>query len=124
LADRLNSLENQIQHPPAASQNYDFGSIGEQSLQDAQHAPNSTQIPMKRTHSISEGFQDSSYNKSWSGQDRGTYNTSDHDIKMLLTSQEYSSNGTSQPANRRSSFADMTLVGSLMAGSNEGTIKA
>jgi hypothetical protein len=124
LADRLNSLENQIQHPPTTSQNYDFGVVGEQSLQDAQHAQTAVQVPMKRTHSISEGFQDSSYNKSWSGQDRGTYNTSDHDIKMLLTSQEYSSNGTSQPVNRRSSFADMTLAGNLMAGSNEGTIKA
>ena len=39
LADRLNSLESQIHHPPAQSHNFDFGTLGDQSFPDTQSPP-------------------------------------------------------------------------------------
>lgn len=42
-----------------------------------------------------------------------------NDDPSLLTYEEPSLNG-----NRRTSFGDMTLAGSLITGSNEGTLKA
>ncbi|KAF2468487.1 uncharacterized protein BDR25DRAFT_55263 [Lindgomyces ingoldianus] len=108
LADRLNSLESQIQHPHAPGPGYDYMSVGDQGLPDIQTP---SQFTRKRTHSISEGMQDS-YGTSnrqmgWSGQDR-----------------EYPSNGAVQAIHRRPSYDDMALVGSLITGSNEGVIKA
>lgn len=99
LADRLNSLESQIQHPQNTSQGFDFGSMGDQNFADTQSPP---QFKRQRTHSMTEGFQEVFGRPSWSSHDR-----------------EPSLNG-----NRRTSFGEMTLAGSLITGSNEGTLKA
>ena len=117
MADRLNSLENQIQHSPTTNQSYDFG--GDHTLNDAQA---SVHVPMKRTHSISESYQDTY--KNWPVQDRGAHHAFPFSMESLLTDKDYSSNGANQVLNRRSSFADVHLAGSLIAGSNEGIIKA
>jgi hypothetical protein len=119
LADRLNSLENQIQHPQAPG--YDFGAVGEPGLGDA---PAPVQFPRKRTHSMSENFQDVYGRPNWSGQDRGTYHTCGTETLYPLTYQEHSLNGTAANGNRRISFGEMTLAGNLITGSNEATIKA
>jgi hypothetical protein len=42
LADRLNSLESQIQHPTGSAANFDFGSISEQNFTNAQSPPRFT----------------------------------------------------------------------------------
>ncbi|KAF1845322.1 uncharacterized protein K460DRAFT_416596 [Cucurbitaria berberidis CBS 394.84] len=99
LADRLNSLESQIQHPQNPSHNFDFGAMGDQSFPDTQSPP---QFKRQRTHSMTEGFHEAFGRPSWTGQDR-----------------EPSLNG-----NRRTSFGELTLAGSLITGSNEGTLKA
>lgn len=119
LADRLNSLENQIQHPQAPG--YDFGAVGEPGLVDAQTP---SQFPRKRTHSMSENFQDVYNRSTWSGQDRGTYHTYGSEMLYPLTYQEHSLNGAAANSNRRISFGEMTLAGNLITGSNEATIKA
>jgi hypothetical protein len=103
LADRLNSLESQIQQPH-----------GQQF--DLQSPP---QFHRKRTHSMSDGFQDTFVRSSWSGQDRGNNHPLEQTLVSLLTSQETPLNG-----DRRTSFGDMTLAGNLITGSNEGTLKA
>ncbi|KAF2874455.1 hypothetical protein BDV95DRAFT_627127 [Massariosphaeria phaeospora] len=119
LADRLNSLENQIQQPHSSSQGYDFAAV-EQSLADAQ----SPQYPRKRTHSMSEGFQDSYSRPNWSGQDRGIDYDIESQILSRLTSEDHPSNGTGANLARRASFGETALAGSLITSSNEGTIKA
>jgi hypothetical protein len=117
LADRLNSLESQIQHPQNQQQNFDFGTMGDQTFTtDTQSPP---QFKRQRTHSMTEGFQEAFGRPSWSGQDRGNdYNDTGYGLSML-TSQELPVNG-----NRRTSFGEMSLVGNLIAGSNEETLKA
>jgi hypothetical protein len=119
LADRLNSLENQIHQPPAP--NYDFGAVGDPGLGDAQPP---TQYPRKRTHSMSESFQDVYGRSTWSGQDRGTDFTYVTEMPYPLTREEHSLNGAVPSSNRRISFGEMTLAGNLITGSNEATIKA
>lgn len=114
LADRLNSLESQIQQPQG--QHFDLQNLTEQSFADIQSPP---QFHRKRTHSMSEGFQDTFGRSSWSGQDRGNNHPLEHAMLSLLTSQEPPLDG-----DRRTSFGDMTLAGNLITGSNEGTLKA
>ncbi|KAF2853316.1 hypothetical protein T440DRAFT_487751 [Plenodomus tracheiphilus IPT5] len=99
LADRLNSLESQIQQPQNASHSFDFGGMGDQTFVDTQSPP---QFKRQRTHSMTEGFHETFARPNWSAQDR-----------------EPSLNG-----NRRTSFGEMTLAGSLITGVNEGTLRA
>lgn len=68
---------------------------------------------------MSEGFQDNFGRSSWSGQDRGNDHPNERSMLSLLTIQETTTNG-----DRRTSFGDMALAGNLIAGSNEGTLKA
>lgn len=114
LADRLNSLESQIQQPQG--QHFDLQSLTEQNFAEIQSPP---QFHRKRTHSMSEGFQDAFGRPSWSGQDRGNDHPLEHTMLSLLTSQD-----TPLNSDRRTSFVDMTLAGNLITGSNEGTLKA
>ncbi|KAF2193374.1 hypothetical protein K469DRAFT_745006 [Zopfia rhizophila CBS 207.26] len=131
LADRLNTLESQIQHPQGGGQNYDYLGMGEQSISGPPDAQTPTQFPRKRTHSMSESLQDSygssnRPNMGWSGQDpqRGIYTVFLHPPKLLTCEEEFTSNGAAQDSHRRPSYGDMALAGSLITGSNEGTIKA
>jgi hypothetical protein len=119
LADRLNSLENQIHQPQPTT--YDFGAVSDPALGDAQTP---AQFPRKRTHSMSESFQDMYGRSTWSGQDRGTDFTYATEMLYPLTHEEHSLNGAVQSSNRRISFGEMTLAGNLITGSNEATIKA
>jgi hypothetical protein len=119
LADRLINLEHQM-GGNAPSQNYDFSNVSDQVLAEAQAQ---TQLSRKRTHSMSENFTESYSRPNWSGQDRGTHPTSASDLWML-TSEDSVPNGTTTNSNRRVSFGEMTLAGSLITGSNETTIKA
>ncbi|KAF2655236.1 hypothetical protein K491DRAFT_716458 [Lophiostoma macrostomum CBS 122681] len=100
LADRLNSLENQIQNPHAPGQTYDYTNVTDAGLGEI---PTPSQLTRKRTHSMSEGLQEGYTRQNWFSQDH------------LVT------NGL--PV-RRPSFNDMTLASNLMTGSNDGTIKA
>jgi hypothetical protein len=119
LADRLNSLESQIQHPPQAPHHYnDFGTMGDQTFADTQSPPQS-QFNRKRTHSMTDGFHEAFSRPSWSVQDRGNSYPFEQTMLSLLTPQESPLNGV-----RRTSFGEMTLAGSLITGSNEGTLKA
>jgi hypothetical protein len=119
LADRLNSLESQIQHPPQAPHHYnDFGAMGDQTFADTQSPPQS-QFNRKRTHSMTDGFHEAFSRPSWSVQDRGNSYPFEQTMLSLLTPQESPLNGV-----RRTSFGEMTLAGSLITGSNEGTLKA
>lgn len=116
LADRLNSLENQIQNPHTPTQSYDYSGVGEQTMD----ATTPSHINRKRTHSMSEGLQDSYSRQTWSGPDRGMspwalYGADPADLE------DFSTNGQHI---RKPSFSDMTLAGNLITGSNEGTIKA
>lgn len=114
LADRLNSLESQIQQPQAHQ--FDIQNLAEQNFAEIQSPP---QFHRKRTHSMSEGFQDAFGRTSWSGQDRGNNHPLEQSMLSLLTSEDTPLNG-----DRRTSFGDMALAGSLMTGSNEATLKA
>jgi hypothetical protein len=117
LADRLNSLESQIQHPTGSSGNFDFGTISEQNFTNAQSPPRFTR---KRTHSMTDDFQEVFSRPSWSNQDRGNcYLSSEQSMLPLLTVEEPALNG-----NRRTSFGEMSLIGSLVTGSNEDILKA
>jgi hypothetical protein len=111
LADRLNTLESQIHHPPNPSHNFDFGALGDQTFPDTQSPP---QFKRQRTHSMTEGFQEALGRPNWSAHDRGET----HSLPVL-TEQEPSLNG-----NRRTSFGEMNLGGSLITGLNEETLKA
>ncbi|EDU40962.1 Zn-clus multi-domain protein [Pyrenophora tritici-repentis] len=116
LADRLNSLESQIHHPPNQSHNFDFGSLGDQTFADTQSPP---QFKRQRTHSMTDGFHEAFSRPNWSGQDRGNGGSSETHGVPVLSDQESSLNG-----NRRTSFGDLSLGGSLITGSNEETLKA
>jgi len=116
LADRLNSLESQIHHPPNPSHNFDFGALGDQTFPDTQSPP---QFKRQRTHSMTEGFHDAFTRPNWTGQDRGNGATVDTHGLPALGDQDSSLNG-----NRRTSFGDMNLGGSLITGSNEEILKA
>lgn len=116
LADRLNSLESQIQHPTASSTNFDFGGIGDHNFANIQSPP---QFTRKRTHSMTDDFQEVFSRSSWSGQDRGIYNSTEQPLLSVLTIQDPALNG-----NRRNSFGEMSLIGSLVTGSNEDILKA
>lgn len=116
LADRLNSLESQIQHPQSTVQNFDFGTMGEQNFIDAQSPP---QFKRQRTHSMTEGFHEAFGRPSWSGQDRGNSSSFGQDGYSMLTGQEPSMNG-----HHRNSFSELSLIGNLITGSNEGSLKA
>ncbi|KAF2020872.1 hypothetical protein BU24DRAFT_10138 [Aaosphaeria arxii CBS 175.79] len=118
LADRLNSLENQIQYPHAQpTQTFDYAPMRDQPVPDTQAQ---TQFQRKRTHSISEGLQEGYNRSSWPAQDRGI-EAWDPRALSLLTSQDLPSNGQT---NRRGSYGDLTLAGNLINGTNEGTIKS
>ncbi|KAF2642803.1 hypothetical protein P280DRAFT_396283 [Massarina eburnea CBS 473.64] len=111
LADRLINLEHQI-GTNAPSQAYDFSSVNDQVLAEAQaqaQAQTPSQMPRKRTHSMSENFADSYGRQNWAGHERV---------------QEQPPNGAATHDNRRASFGDMSLAGSLITGSNETAIKA
>jgi hypothetical protein len=116
LADRLNSLESQIHHPPAQSHNFDFGALGDQPFPDTQSPP---QFKRQRTHSMTEGFHEAFGRPNWSGQDRGNGGSVDAHGLPVLPDQDSSLNG-----NRRTSFGDMSLGGSLITGSHEEILKA
>jgi hypothetical protein len=116
LADRLNSLESQIHHPPAQSHNFDFGTLGDQSFPDTQSPP---QFKRQRTHSMTDGFHDAFSRPNWTVQDRGNSGSVDAHGLPVLPDQESSLNG-----NRRTSFGDMSLGGSLITGSHEEILKA
>lgn len=114
LADRLNSLESQIQQPQ--THQFDLQNLSEQNFADMQGPP---QFHRKRTHSMSEGFQDAFGRTTWHGQDRGNTHSLEHTMLSPLTVQE-----TPMNSDRRTSFGDMALAGNLITGSNEGTLKA
>lgn len=116
LADRLNSLESQIQHPQNTAQNFDFGSMGEQNFLDAQSPP---QFKRQRTHSMTDGFHEAFGRSSWSGQDRGNTFSFGQEGYSMLTGQEPSMN-----SHHRNSFSDLNLAANLITSSNEGTLKA
>jgi hypothetical protein len=116
LADRLNSLESQIQHPTGSSTNFDFGGMSDQNFNNTQSPP---QFTRKRTHSMTDEFQEVFSRPSWSGQDRGNGYPSEQSMLSLLTVEEPALNG-----NRRTSFGEMSLIGSLVTGSNEDILKA
>lgn len=90
--------------------------MAEQNFAEIQSPP---QFHRKRTHSISEGFQDAFGRPSWSGQDRGNGNPLEQTMLSLLTAQETPLNG-----DPRTSFGEMALAGNLITGSNEGMLKA
>lgn len=73
---------------------------------------------------MSESLQD--YNRmSWSGQDRGIYACHPYTVRAL-TYQEFTANGAGAVQGlqqRRPSYSDMALAGSLMTGSNDAIIK-
>ncbi|KAF2267512.1 hypothetical protein CC78DRAFT_541480 [Lojkania enalia] len=120
LADRLNSLEHQIQNPNTPGPGYESWGISDQGLPDAQTP---SQFARKRTHSMSEGLQDPYSRLNWSGQDRGI-DASSPPAVYALTYRDYPSNGAVQGLQRRPSYSDMTLASSLMTGSNDTIIKA
>lgn len=117
LADRLNSLENQIQHPSAPGQSFDYAGLSDQSMAELQAL---SQFTRKRTHSASEGLQDTSGRPNWSGQDRGT-SARESSMWASLTHQDFPTNGLNV---RRSSFSEINLAGSLITGLNEEVLKA
>lgn len=117
MADRLNSLENQIHNPHATGSAYDYVGIGDQGLPDTQSPSN---FERKRTHSMSEGLHDPYGRSGWTGQERGIHTVEPHPLHVL-TDEDFTTNGQTL---RRASFSDMTLAGNLMTGSNEGVIKA
>jgi hypothetical protein len=117
LADRLITLENHIHQPQPG---YDFAAVGEPALVDAQTP---AQFSRKRTHSMSENFQDVYGRPNWSGQDRGTYHTNLTTVLSPLTFEEHPLNGPANN-NRRISFGEMTLASNLLTGSYEAAIKA
>lgn len=90
--------------------------MAEQNFADIQSPP---QFHRKRTHSMSEGFQDAFGRSSWSGQDRGNDHPLEQTMLSLLTTQDTSLNG-----DRRTSFGEIAMAGNLITGSNEGTLKA
>lgn len=116
LADRLNSLESQIHHPPNPTHTFDFGAMGDQTFQDTQSPP---QFKRQRIHSMTEGFHDAFSRPNWTVPDRGNTGPVDAHGLPTLGDQEASLNG-----NRRTSFGEMNLGGSLITGSNEETLKA
>jgi hypothetical protein len=68
---------------------------------------------------MTDGFHEAFSRPSWSAQDRGNSYPFEQTMLSLLTPQESPLNGA-----RRTSFGEMTLAGSLITGSNEGTLKA
>jgi hypothetical protein len=90
--------------------------MGDQHFADAQSPP---QFKRQRTHSMSEGFHEAFGRPSYTAQDRGNGLPFEVQGQPVLTDQELPLNG-----NRRTSFGEMALVGSLITGSNEGTLKA
>ncbi|KAH7083335.1 hypothetical protein BKA63DRAFT_403028 [Paraphoma chrysanthemicola] len=114
LADRLNSLESQIQHPAASSTNFDFGGMSDPNFASTQSPP---QFTRKRTHSMTDEFQDVFSRPSWTAQDRGNGYLPEENTPTVLTHQELPLNG-----NRRTSFGEM--IGNLVTGSNEDILKA
>lgn len=90
--------------------------MGDQHFPDAQSPP---QFKRQRTHSMSEGFHEAFGRPSYTAQDRGNGLPFEVQGQPVLTDQELPLNG-----NRRTSFGEMALVGSLITGSNEGTLKA
>jgi hypothetical protein len=116
LADRLNSLESQIHHPTTQSHGFDFGALGDQPFPDTQSPP---QFKRQRTHSMTDGFHEAFGRPNWSGPDRGSGASVDAHGLPVLPDQDSSLNG-----NRRTSFGDMNLGGSLITGSHEEILKA
>jgi hypothetical protein len=68
---------------------------------------------------MSEGLHENFVRPNWSGQDHGNRDSVETQGLPMLTDQESLLNG-----NRRTSLGEMTLAGSLITGSNEGTLKA
>ena len=90
--------------------------MGDQSFVDNQSPPH---FKRQRTHSVTEGFHEAFGRSSWSAQDRGNGYSFEQNGRLVLTDEEPSLNG-----NRRTSLGEMSLAGSLITGSNEGTLKA
>lgn len=68
---------------------------------------------------MTDEFQDIISRPSWSAQDRGNSHPPEEPTLFVLTPQEPALNG-----NRRTSFGEMSLIGSLVTGSNEDVLKA
>lgn len=107
--------------------------MGDQGLTGLQDLGGTPQFARKRTHSMSEGLQDSyapnhRASMGWSGQDtRGAEAFPGITIPSWLTPslESVPPNGSNQGASyRRPSYGDVALAGSLLQGSNEGVIKA
>lgn len=68
---------------------------------------------------MTEDFQDVFSRPNWTSGDRGNCYQPEQAILSVLTGEEPALNG-----NRRTSFGEMSLIGSLVAGSNEDILKA
>lgn len=68
---------------------------------------------------MTDDFQDTFGRPNWAIQDRGNCYPSEQALLSMLTSKEPALNG-----NRRTSFGEMSLIGSLVTGSNEEILKA
>lgn len=109
LADRLNTLETQIQNPHTPSQSgYEYLGMSDQNLGGLPDLGTPSHFARKRTHSMSEGLQDpygSSHRPSmgWPGQDsqRGIYDVPFPSSLETLTVRE-GDQMTSNGAYRRS----------------------
>lgn len=90
--------------------------MSDQAFANTQSPP---QFTRKRTHSVTEDFQEAFSRPGWSGQDRGNCNPSEEDMLFLLTEEEPALNG-----NRGTSLGDTSLLGSLVTESNDEILKA
>jgi hypothetical protein len=90
--------------------------MSDQAFANTQSPP---QFTRKRTHSVTEDYQEAFSRPSWSGQDRGNCNPSEEDTLFLLTEEEPSLNG-----NRGTSLGDTGFLGSLVTEPNDEMLKA
>ena len=90
--------------------------MGDQTYADTQSPP---PFKRQRTHSMTDGFQEALGRPNWSAHDRGNSGSMETHGLPVLMEQESSVNG-----NRRTSFGEMNLGGSLITGLNEETLKA
>ena len=68
---------------------------------------------------MTDEFQEVFSRPSWSGPERGNCYPPEQSMLSVLTLQEPALNG-----NRRTSFGELSLIGSLVTGSNEDILKA
>lgn len=68
---------------------------------------------------MTDDFQEALGRPNWAIQDRGNCYPSEQAMLSMLTTKEPALNG-----HRRTSFGEMSLIGSLVTGSNEEVLKA